>query len=266
MARRQGILWLLTVPQSLFIPYLPRGCKYIKGQLERGNAGGYLHWQLLVGLERKGSLRTVKEIFGDGIHAELSRSSAASEYVWKEDTAVEGTRFELGTFPFRRNEKKDWEAIWESAKKGCMEEIPADVRLVSYRTIRAIASDYSQCVGMVRNVQVYWGSTGTGKSRKAWSEAGEDAYCKDPRSKFWDGYQNQVNVVIDEFRGGIDIAHLLRWFDRYPVRVEIKGSSRPLVARNIWVTSNLDPELWYPEVDSMTKDALMRRLVISHFP
>lgn len=264
--RRQGILWLLTIPYHEFTPFLPSGCKYIKGQLERGNEGGYLHWQLLVGLDKKGSLGAVKRIFGQGIHGELSRSEAANEYVWKDDTAVEGTRFELGACPFRRNEKKDWEAIWENAKSGDLAKIPADTRVVSYRTLRAIASDHSKCVGMVRSVKVFWGSTGTGKSRKAWEEAGEEAYCKDPRSKFWDGYQDQVNVVIDEFRGGIDIAHLLRWFDRYPVRVEIKGSSRPLVAQSIWITSNLEPSKRYPDCDQMTIDALMRRLVVTEFP
>ena len=107
---------------------------------------------------------------------------------------------------------------------------------------------------------------GTGKSRRAWAEAGESAYAKCPRSKFWDGYQDQKHVVFDEFRGGIDVSHLLRWFDRYPVRVEIKGSSRPLHACRIWITSNVDPRLWYPELDSATLDALLRRLTITHFP
>jgi len=35
-----------------------------------------------------------------------------------------------------------------------------------------------------------------------------------------DGYRGQEHVVFDEFRGGIDISHVLRWFDRYPVIVE----------------------------------------------
>lgn len=262
--RRQGILWMLTIPHRCFTPYLPPGCKYVRGQLEQGS-GGYLHWQLLVGLERKGSLRTIKRIFGDECHAELSRSDAANDYVWKEDTRVQGTQFEMGALPFRRNEKKDWEAIWTKAKEGDLDAIPADVRVVSYRTLRAIASDHSTAVGMVREVFVFWGTTGTGKSRRAWEEAGDQAYCKDPRSKFWDGYQSQSHVVIDEFRGGIDVAHLLRWFDRYPVRVEIKGSSRPLVATKIWITSNLEPKYWYPDLDPMTIDALMRRLNITEF-
>ena len=74
-----------------------------------------------------------------------------------------------------------------------------------------------------------------------------------------------INVVIlDEFRGDIDISHLLRWLDRYPVIVELKGSSAPLVAEKIWITSNLHPSSWYPLLDAATYAALERRLQITH--
>jgi len=119
---------------------------------------------------------------------------------------------------------------------------------------------------MERTVTVYWGPTGTGKSRRAWDESGLDAYPKDPRTKFWDGYQSQPCVVIDEFRGAIDVSHLLRWFDRYPVLVEIKGSSVVLVADRIWITSNLRPDAWFPELDGSTLAALLRRLHVVEFP
>lgn len=109
---------------------------------------------------------------------------------------------------------------------------------------------------------VYYGPTGSGKSRRAWEEAGEDAYAKDPRSKFWCGYRGQENVIIDEFRGGIDISHILRWTDRYPVTVETKGASCPLRATNLWFTSNLHPESWYPELDLATQSALLRRMQV----
>jgi len=118
---------------------------------------------------------------------------------------------------------------------------------------------------MVRTCWVYWGRTGTGKSRRAWDEAGLDAYAKDPRTKFWCGYFGQEHVVLDEFRGGIDVSHLLRWLDRYPVSVEIKGSSVPLAATTFWITSNLDPRVWYPELDEETLNAFLRRLNIIHF-
>jgi hypothetical protein len=75
----------------------------------------------------------------------------------------------------------------------------------------------------------------------------------------------QTNVVLDEFRGDIAISHILRWLDRYPVSVETKGGSVPLAANAIWITSNLDPRQWYPDLDSGTLDALMRRLEVTHF-
>lgn len=84
-------------------------------------------------------------------------------------------------------------------------------------------------------------------------------------SKFWDGYRGQTNVVIDEFRGVVNISHLLRWLDRYPVIVEVKGSSTVLCAEKIWITSNLHPREWYPDLDQATMEALLRRLTIVHF-
>lgn len=265
MARRQGIYWLLTIPQNGWTPYLPPGVSWIRGQLESGTNTGFLHWQIIVGFMQKKSLRAVKELFGDTCHAELSRSEAASDYVWKEDTRVEGTQFELGVQPFQRNLAKDWERIWELAMSGDMLSIPADIRVNSYRTLRAISADYARPDAMERTCNVFIGPTGTGKSRRAWDEAGMDAYVKDPNSKFWCGYFGQPNVVIDEFRGRVDVSHLLRWLDRYPVNVEIKGSSVPLCGQYFWITSNLEIEEWYPELDAETLAALKRRCRVTHF-
>ena len=265
MNRRQGIFWLLTIPQHEFTPFLPPNCSYIVGQLEKGETTGFLHWQILVAFKKKESIRGVKQTFGDSCHAELSRSSAANSYCQKEDTAVAGTQFEYGAKPFLRSSRVEWESVWSAAQSGNLAAIPANVRVVNYRTIRAIGADYSRAVGMERKCYVFWGKTGSGKSRRAWDEAGMEAYCKDPRTKFWCGYQVEKHVVIDEFRGGIDVSHLLRWLDRYPVRVEIKGSSRPLVAEKIWITSNISPDFWYPGLDEETLNALKRRLEIVEF-
>lgn len=271
MPRRQGIFWILTLPSSnpstsAWPPTeLPRGLQWISGQKEVGQERGYEHWQVCLALSKKGSLRTIQGMFGTDMHAELSRSSAAKEYCQKEDTAVSGTRFELGSRPIQRNSRIEWEDVWNAAKSGELERIPANVRVSSYRALRTIASDYAKTEPMERICFVFWGPTGTGKSHRSWDEAGMEAYSKDPRTKFWDGYDSESNVVIDEFRGAIDISHLLRWLDKYPVRVEVKGSTKPLLATKIWITSNLDPRLWYPELDDDTRQALMRRLTITHF-
>jgi len=267
--RRQGIFWIGTLsyldsPSSDVFTEL-RACSWVRGQREIG-IGGFEHWQFIVAFRKKQSLSSAKLALGmPTVHLELSRSAAASEYVWKEDTRVEGTQFEYGAKPISRNSKEDWEEIWEKAKINDLLSIPASIRIQNYRTIKSIASDFSSPQAIVRSVSVFWGATGTGKSRRAWDESGWGAYCKDPRTKFWCGYQGEDSVVIDEFRGGIDIAHMLRWLDRYPVRVEIKGGSVCLKATKIWITSNLDPVDWYPDADPETKSALLRRLEVTHF-
>lgn len=257
--------FLLTIPHADFLPYLPDGIKYIKGQLESGTTTDYLHWQLIAHTAKKTTITRVKSIFGQSAHIEPSRSDAAEQYVWKDDTAVANTRFELGQPSLKRNCKTDWEIIRTNARLGRLDDIDADVYVRHYNSLKRIAADHMEPVAIERQVLVFWGATGTGKSRRAWGEAGLDAYPKDPRSKFWDGYRNQANVVVDEFRGGIDIAHMLRWLDRYPVIVEVKGSSVVLKAERIWITSNLHPKDWYPDLDQQTQSALLRRLTITHF-
>lgn len=267
-SRRQGRYWLLTIPRDDFQPWdtLKEGVAYLRGQREIGHDTNYHHWQLLVALTKKGSLSAIKKIFGDSCHAELTRSEAAYEYVWKEDTRVDGTQFEIGKRPLKRNEKRDWAAIWSAAKSGSIEEIDPSVLVCHYTAIRKISYDFAKPISIERRIVVYWGDTGAGKSRRAWEEAGLDAYPKDPRTKFWDGYRGQEHVVIDEFRGDIDIAHILRWTDRYPVIVEVKGSAVVLKAHTIWITSNLSPSSWYPTLDDATEAALQRRLSsVEHF-
>ncbi|AJD07525.1 replication-associated protein [Sewage-associated circular DNA virus-16] len=258
--------WILTIPHADYLPFLPNCCVWIRGQLERGSATGYLHWQLVVGFKQQCRLATLKRTFGDSCHAEPTRSNAADDYVWKPESRIDGTQFELGAKPMRRNDSRDWDAIRDAAKRGDLETVPSDVFVQHYRSLRTISADYAEPVAIERTVHVYWGPTGVGKSRKVWELAGEDAYPKCPNSKFWDGYRGHTNVVIDEFRGRIDISHILRWFDRYPVLVEIKGSSTVLRAQNIWITSNLDPREWYTDLDELTKLALLRRLNVIHCP
>lgn len=265
MPSPQARYWILTIPYEDFTPYLPPQCDYIRGQLEQG-AGGYLHWQVSVHFAEKRTLLYVKLLFGQRVHAEPTKSRAANDYVWKEETRVTNTQFELGTLPINRNKSKDWDLILENARAGQFDAIPSDVLIRCYGSLKRIRVDSLRPEPIPKQIFCYWGSTGTGKSRRAWDQAGMDAFPKDPNTKFWDGYSGQKKIVIDEFRGSISISHILRWLDRYPVIVEVKGSSCVLMATEIYFTSNLDPRLWYPDLDDETLSALMRRFTeIIHF-
>jgi hypothetical protein len=228
--------------------------------LERGE-GGFEHWQFVVSFAQKISLSKLRRILPGTGHYERTRSTAAADYCNKPETRI-GEPFQFGTKSFQRNSVTDWDAVRAAAIANKLSEIPSDIFIRYYGALRSIAADFSEPVGIEKHVQVYYGPTGTGKSRRAFAEAGLGCYFKDPRSKFWCGYKAEENVIVDEFRGAIDISHILRWTDRYPVRVEVKGSSKPLAACRIWFTSNLHPKFWYPDLDADTYAALERRINI----
>lgn len=98
-AHPQGRFWILTIPYADFTQpsVLPPNVTFIKGQLELA-ASGFEHWQLVACFGRKVRLAAVKSVFGSTAHAELTRSSAANNYVFKEETSVDPAinRFELG--------------------------------------------------------------------------------------------------------------------------------------------------------------------------
>jgi len=242
---------------------LPSGVDYMVGQQEQGE-GGFVHWQFCLHCTHSQRSSFVRRLYPSA-HVEATRSDAAVAYCQKEDTRVFGSGFELGNPPVQRNKGKDWEGMWNFAKAGEIERIPCDVRIRCYSTLQRIAKDYLVPPPIERQVMVLYGSTGSGKSHRAWIEASLNAFPKDPNTKFWDGYRGHENVVIDEFRGSIAINHMLRWCDKYPVIVEVKGGAVALQARRIWITSNLAPIDWYPDVDSETRAALFRRLTIYRF-
>lgn len=261
--------WMVTVPFERMKPedYLVDGqlvetLQYMKGQAEIGGNTEYKHWQIVVCLKKKQRLSGIKKIFGRYAHLEPTRSAAALEYVWKDDTKVAGSEFEFGNMPMKRNVAKDWEGIWENAVKGELMNVPADIRVRCYSSLKRIEKDNMKPDACERQIYVLIGDTGVGKSHRAWNAAGLDAFPKDPNTKFWDGYQGQENVVIEEFRGKIDISHILRWFDKWPVCIENKGGGTVLKAKKIFITSNLSPVQWYPNLDEGTLAALMRRLKV----
>lgn len=264
VCRRQGVYWLGTIPgDQQWVPQLPGGVVFLRGQLESGESG-YLHHQISFVTEKKCSLAAVQKLFEPVIgHWELSRSAAADAYVWKEETRV-GEQYQFGAKPFRRNSSADWEEVRSLAMDGSLHEVPADIFVRYYGQLTRIASDYQQPDFVERRAVVLWGPTGTGKSHRAWQLLGASAYSKDPRTKFWCGYGRQVDIIIDEFRGAIDVSHILRWTDRYPVRVEVKGATRLLCANRLLFTSNIHPCEWYPGLDHATYQALERRLKIVH--
>lgn len=114
------------------------------------------------------------------------------------------------------------------------------------------------------NVTVFWGPTGTGKTRKALELVGKDYYmlCKSRNHHlWWDGYKGQKNLVMDEFRGSwCTYEDLLRILDGHPYHAECKGGHVTAGYDTVYITSNVDPRLWYSAVNLPDQTHLFRRI------
>jgi len=111
-----------------------------------------------------------------------------------------------------------------------------------------------------REVFWYWGATGTGKTHKARAEAGDD-YFIPTTYKWWDAYDGQKSVILDDIRGDFCKYHeILKLTGELPFRVETKGGSRQAVYDKIFITSAYPPEeLWLTIED---KAQLLDRITV----
>lgn len=114
-------------------------------------------------------------------------------------------------------------------------------------------------------VNVYFGDTGCGKTRRAVQEfAGHDYYKWDPQCGQWfDGYIGQKYVIFDEFRGQLPFGMMLSLLDRYTCKVQYKGGMIKFVATHIIITSPLHFSEWYHLSDTDGKYFQLDRRITS---
>jgi hypothetical protein len=94
-------------------------------------------------------------------------------------------------------------------------DIPADVLIRNYSALKKIHIDNVIPIPVEKEVFVYWGRTGSGKSKRAWEEATFFAYSKSPTLIWWCGYQQHEAVVI-ELGLYIDFSELFDGIHRLP--------------------------------------------------
>lgn len=109
-----------------------------------------------------------------------------------------------------------------------------------------------------------WGPSGTGKTRQVF-EKEPDLWISGKNLKWWEGYENQEAILIDDFRGDFCTFHeLLRILDRVPFRVEVKGGSRELNSKRIYITSCYKPEDVYDKNNEEIYQLMRRLTVVTH--
>lgn len=108
-------------------------------------------------------------------------------------------------------------------------------------------------------VNVLWGEAGTGKTRKAVEDSDDYYILNAPAGNqlWWDGYQGESTLIIDDFYGWVKYSTLLRILDGYQLRLAVKGSFTYAKWTTVYITSNKHWKDWYA-VEAT--DALSRRI------
>lgn len=243
------------------------GVRYLVCGAEVG-ASGTPHLQGYLELRTPRRLNGVKDLLGNnGVHLETARGTAvqASEYCKKDGDVL----VEFGTLGGSQGSRNDLAQVEELVRAGAdAGTIAANCfgPFIKYhrgieRAISALA------VPRDWRTQVVWffGPTGSGKTRRAHAESqalcgGSVSWIADSTLTWFDGYRtNSKGVVLDDFDGRAPLALLLRIFDRYPMRVPIKGNFLEWNPRIVWVTSNMHPEDLYGDRGEHFR-ALLRRI------
>jgi len=247
--------------------------QYLVYQPESTTAGNK-HWQFYVEFTGRVSIATAQRILQTpGAHLErrLGTAAQARDYCCKERTRISGyDPVEHGCIsnpePGKRN---DIIALRSAAQDcTCLSDLINDDGIVNSfarygrfaeRVFAAAEKERSKAWRVV-TVYVYWGATGTGKTRRAY-ESSDDLYKWDVCSpEWWDGYDGETTLLIDEFYGQLKPSRMLQLLDGYSLRLPIKGGFTYARWDTVYITSNSHPDSWYSDlVPDSVKSALHRR-------
>lgn len=192
------------------------------------------HFQGFIITKKTNGIRAIKRIIraGDDCHIEHCRGTRrqARDYCWKDGEYVEWGRFESLTQSelFRqpiRLLKEDYPAFYCRYYKGLERLVDKGPK---FRKME---------------VKVLVGKTDTGKTRRVMEM--DDVFKLDPPYKWWDGYEGEEILLIDDYESfAIPRGQLLNILDGYRLRLETKGSHTWAKWTKVYITTNFKVKEW----------------------
>lgn len=124
----------------------------------------------------------------------------------------------------------------------------------------AIEQRWSKCHRFLI-VKVLYGKPGVGKTSYVYEKHGfENVYTvrKTEHALWFDGYDCQDVLLIEDYDGGIMFKQLLNLLDIYPLQLAVKGGFTWAAYHYVYITSNHKWNQWYSNRDDIM--ALYRRI------
>ena len=226
---------------------------------------GTKHLQGFVYFNNQRTFKSASILF-KGAHLERARTVSNAIVYCKKD----GDFVEFGVAPMcpsakGANERDRWANTRDRAKEGDLDNIDPDIYVRYYTTLKRIRDDHKiqpTHLDVIENEWIY-GPTGVGKSKFV-RDTYPGAYIK-MQNKWWDGYDGEDVVVIDDLHPNwTGAVNLKNWADHYAFRAEYKGGSMMIRPKKIIVTSNYAPDEVYTHACDI--EPILRRFELKYMP
>lgn len=230
--------------------------KYLLYQFERGEEGtDHLHAYIYY----ENAVVMPKRYIPEGHWESVVNQAACMKYCSKKETRVGGP-FERGTKP-EQGRRTDLEELAREFVNKPEAEFATENPDTFVRYNRGL-KEYKRAVTMKHRTcapTIYWrwGKSGCGKTRGA-VEAHPDSYYIKDGSRWWDGYEQQEAIIIDDFEArDWEWRSFLRLLDRYQYQGQVKGSYVPINSPFLYITCEFPPEHFW---DGNCLEQVMRRI------
>jgi len=115
------------------------------------------------------------------------------------------------------------------------------------------------------DVVLLFGDPRTGKSTKARMYAKLYGECynvglPNGGSVWFDGYNGEDTILIDEFKGWMQPTFLNQLLDKYRLKLPVKGGFVNAKFTHVFITSNYPPEEWWSDKVTWNRNALYGRI------
>lgn len=227
------------------------------------------HWQGYIQMYNQCRMRKLKLLMNDmKVHLELARGSAEDNKAYcSKIKSSTGEKFEFGK-AVSQGYRSDLEDI-----KKCLDDGGSLLDVANnhfgdfiryhsgFRRYKELVDKELRKKNRKVEVNVISGPTGKGKS---WNTVGADldAFVMDFQNgtEWWDGYNGEDHIIIEEYNNDITITRMLRILDSYRLRLPIKGGFTYANWTKVTITTNLKEDEIHPKAKPEHQNALKRRI------
>lgn len=222
------------------------------------------HYQGWIQFVNPKRLNGVKKIFGTKkIHIEPCRGSEKQNTTY---CSKESKYIYFGTFK-TQGQRTDMENIKKLLDDGRDLKTVANDHFGDYIRYHSGLAKYKQMVDKSKTkkfreikVTLITGATGTNKTRDA-VEKNPNAFKITGKQLNWfDGYDMEPTLIIDEYNNDVGITALLNLLDGYQLRLPIKGAFTYANWTKVIITTNLKESEIHPLAKKEHRNALKRRI------